>query len=179
MKKYYAIFFALICTSFLMLVMPSFAQAQTGSEMLKTADAAVTRITSIIDRGGSLLNEAREASDVARMDCINTLLVTATGFLTVAQNGNTNLRDALSRDDLPAQQHHYKLIQLATDRSNSIEANMLQCGASIAEVSGETRLETTRTCRIEPCLSTELDDSLTNPPADTLLDSIVDASPFR
>jgi len=147
--------------------------------MLNAADAAVMRITSIIDRGGSLLDEAREASDIARMDCINTLLVNAKGFLSIAQNGSTNLRDALSRNDQPAQTHHYKLIQLAVDRSNNIEASMLQCGASVVEVSGETRLETTRTCKIEPCLSGESDDSLTKPPANTILDPIVDASPFR
>lgn len=149
--------------------------------MLTSAEQAVTRVETVIAEAQTKLSEAREASDVAQMDCINAQLVNARGFLNVVQNGESNLKDAVSRNDQAAQHHHFKLVQLALSKVEAIENRISECISGIIGLSSETSMETTRTCKVEPCLG---DETYYDPGhAESLLsgsvtDSPVDASPY-
>lgn len=123
--------------------------------MLEEAARGVSEIEGVINTGMSKLNEARAEQDVPRVDCINSLLVNARGFLSVAQSGEANLRDAVNRNDVEAQNHHAKLVQLAVSKSRNIEAKMSECSREMVAVSGTTVLETKRECKVEPCLGGE------------------------
>ena len=163
----------------------AFAQdADTGldsKQMLASAEQAVTRVETVISEAQDKLSAAREASDVAQMDCINAQLVNARGFLNVVQNGESNLKDAVSRNDQAAQQHHFKLVQLAVSKVDSIDAKISECISGIIGLSSETSMQTTRTCKVEPCIG---DETYYDPGhAESLLtgsvsDSPVDASPY-
>ena len=137
------------------LLVSSLAYAQDGKGMLEEASQGVSEIEGVISTGQAKLEEARAEQDVPRVDCINSLLVNARGFLSVAQSGEANLRDAVNRNDLEAQNHHAKLVQLAVSKSRSIEAKMSECSREMVAVSGTTTLETKRECKVEPCLGGE------------------------
>ena len=137
------------------LLMSSYAYGQDSNSMLVEASEGVSVIEGVISTGQSKLEEARAEQDVPRVDCINSLLVNARGFLSVAQSGEANLRDAVSRNDVEAQNHHAKLVQLAVSKSRNIEAKMSECSREMVAVSGTTSLETKRECKVEPCLGGE------------------------
>lgn len=143
--------------------------------MLQEAVAGVLRVEAIIDHGAEMLSEARAESDVPRIDCINGHLVNVRGFLSVVQNGASNLRDAVSRSDADARDHHYKLLQLAIGKAESIDAMMLQCSPGMIDFSGQTQRETTRDCKVKPCLE---GSELTMPEAENELQVPADASPY-
>lgn len=173
------------CMAFLSLASYATAQetnAMMDSKMMVTsAEQAVTRVETVIAEAQIKLTEAREASDVAQMDCINAQLVNARGFLNVVQNGESNLKDAVSRNDQAAQQHHFKLVQLAVSKVEAIEIKISECVSGIIGLSSETSMETTRVCKVEPCLGDESyydpghAESLT---PGSVTDSPVDASPY-
>ncbi|MBQ1926782.1 MAG: hypothetical protein II767_07730 [Proteobacteria bacterium] len=137
------------------LLVSSSAYGQDSKGMLEEASQGVSAIEEVISNGQSKLEEARAEQDVPRVDCINSLLVNARGFLSVAQSGEANLRDAVNRNDIEAQNHHAKLVQLAVSKSRNIEAKMSECSREMVAVSGTTTLETKRECKVEPCLGGE------------------------
>ena len=168
-----------------MLLSASWVYGQEGSSrngqmMMDEASAAVEHVESVIAEGQHMLQQAQAESDVARMDCLNAQLINARGFLNVVQNGEANLRDAVSRDDTAAQQHHYKLVQLAVSKTDTIAAKMNECTTGVmGNISGETRQDATRECNVEPCLggeeyyepSLEAEIALMN-------EAVADASPY-
>ena len=154
--------------------------SKSGQAMLDEASVAVEHVESVIAEGQFMLNEAQAGLDVSQMDCLNAQLINARGFLNVAQNGEANLRDAVSRDDTAAQQHHLKLIQLAVSKTDAISSKMKECSTGILDnISGETRQDTQRVCSIEPCLGGEeyYEPSLKTE-ITLIYDSVVDASPY-
>lgn len=134
---------------------PVNANALSGSSMLSAASKAVERVEAVISDAQQRLNDARAVADVAQMDCINAQLVNAKGFLNVVQNGESNLRDAVARNDETAQQHHYKLVQLAVSKVETIQTRIAECTSGVIGLSGETVMETTRVCKVEPCVGGE------------------------
>ncbi|MBR4986813.1 MAG: hypothetical protein IKY83_13860 [Proteobacteria bacterium] len=144
--------FALVALAALLVSSSALGQ---DSGMLEEASRGVSEIEGVISTGLSKLEEARAEQDVPRVDCLNSLLVNARGFLSVAQSGESNLRDAINRNDVEAQNHHAKLVQLAVSKSRNIEAKMSECSREMVAVSGSTVLETKRTCMVEPCLGGE------------------------
>lgn len=153
---------------------------KSGQTMLDEAGRAVTHVEGVISQGQEMLKQAQADSDVARMDCLNAQLINAKGFLNVVQNGEANLRDAVARDDTAAQQHHYKLVQLAVSKSDALSARMAECSTGVVgSISGETRQETKRECTIEPCLSGEeyYQPSIENE-VSIMAESSVDSSPY-
>lgn len=149
-------------------------QASSHESMIGEAQNGVQRIEAIIESGTAMLEKARSESDVTKIDCINTALVNTRGFLNVAQNGETNLREAIQRRDEESTSHHYKLVQLAVNKSEALGSKMAECGAEILGVSGETRTTTTQTCKVEPCLQGEGKNIESAEPGKT----DVDASPY-
>ena len=79
------------------------AFAQDADAIRQQADAKVASIEAAIEDGQEMLARARENSNVSQIDCINTQLVIARGFLNVAQNANINLKEAITRNfiDMP------------------------------------------------------------------------------
>lgn len=167
----------------------SFAQEsqphlRSNAEALQLARTEVSQIQNVIAKGQDMLVEAQGESNVTRMDCLNSLLVIARGFLNVAQNAQTNLEDAIERNDKDAIAHHSKLLSLANSKTEALASRMSQCTAGVVNVSNETQSTTTRKCEIEPCLggeevydSSQIDkSSLTG--ADSIGNDIVDASPY-
>ena len=147
----------------------------SGESLVSEAEQAVKRVETVIAEGEQMLSDAQSESDVTRMACLNTELVSARGFLNVVQNGEANLRDAVSRHDQSATQHHYKLVQLAVARADSISGRMMKCNSGVkGNVFGETRSETTRKCAVEPCLGGEEYDAPPLAP-NTIM---TDASPY-
>ena len=129
--------------------------AVEGNSMLASASQAVERVEAIISDAQQKLNDARAVADVAQMDCINAQLVNAKGFLNVVQNGESNLKDAVARNDETAQQHHYKLVRLAVSKVETIQTRIAECTSGVVGLSGETIMETTRVCKVEPCVGGE------------------------
>ena len=70
------------------------AFAQDADAIRQQADAKVASIEAAIEDGQEMLARARENSNVSQIDCINTQLVIARGFLNVAHNaqGFSSLR---------------------------------------------------------------------------------------
>ena len=131
------------------------AEDMSSGEMLDAAKTGVGKVEQVIVKGQTMLEEARKDSDVMRMDCLNAQLVNARGFYNVVQNGESNLRDAVSRNDRAAQAHHYRLVQLAVSKTETISARMSECSTgNVGNITG-THSETTRYCKIEPCLGGE------------------------
>ncbi len=128
---------------------------QNAENMVSEAENGVALLESIIQDGQQKLAEARAADDVQRIDCLNSRLVNAKGFLSVVQNGEANLKDAVSRNDVEAQQHHYKLVQLAVSKGNEVAARMNECVTGVVGLTGTTVQETVRSCKVEPCLAGE------------------------
>jgi len=153
---------------------------RNSGEMLKSASDGVTHVESVISSGQEMLADAKLEADVTRMDCLNAQLINAKGYYNVVQNGEANLRDAVSRNDEAAQQHHYKLVQLAVSKIDNIAARMQECTSGLfGNITGETRQETHRKCAIEPCLGGEeyYDPSIANE-LQYMEQSAVDASPY-
>ena len=136
-------------------VPPELDVQQSADGMLSNASKGVERLEEIIAQGQEQLAEAHQEQDVPRIDCLNSLLVNARGFLSVVQNGEANLKDAVARNDKDAQQHHYKLVQLGVSKGNDIAIRMMECSTGVVGVSGTTVQETVRVCQIEPCLAGE------------------------
>ena len=158
------------------------AETMTSGEMLNAATNGVGKVEQVISKGQTMLEEARKESDVMRMDCLNAQLVNARGFYNVVQNGESNLRDAVNRNDKAAQEHHYRLVQLAVSKTETISARMSECSnGKVGNITG-THSETTRYCKIEPCLGGEKYYDPENPLEDEqhkLTDPFVaDASPY-
>ena len=131
------------------------AEDMSSGEMLNAATEGVGKVEQVIAKGQTMLEEARKDSDVMRMDCLNAQLVNARGFYNVVQNGESNLRDAVSRNDKAAQAHHYRLVQLAVSKTETISARMSECSTgNVGNITG-THSETTRYCKVEPCLGGE------------------------
>ena len=131
------------------------AVQQTTDGMLNEASEGVKSLENVISEGSELLSEAKAESDVAKIDCINSNLVNARGFLSVVQNAQANLSDAIARNDSESQKHHYKLVQLGVSKGNEISAKMHECSTGVVGVSGTTVQETIRVCSVEPCLGGE------------------------
>ena len=129
--------------------------AQESDDVRLQANAKVAGIEAVIDEGQNMLAQAREKSNVSQIDCLNTQLVIARGFLNVAQNANVNLKEAIERNDAEAATHHQKLLNLAAEKTDSALVHMKQCETGVVSVSGETRSTTRRNCKIEPCLAGE------------------------
>ena len=72
------------------------AFAQDADAIRQQADAKVASIETAIEDGQEMLARARENSNVSQIDCINTQLVIARGFLNVAQNANINPKICIS-----------------------------------------------------------------------------------
>ena len=136
-------------------VLPEWDVQQSTDGMLANAAKGVERLEEIIAQGQEMLTKAHAEQDVTQIDCLNSLLVNAQGFLSVVQNGESNLKDAVSRHDKDAQQHHYKLVQLGVSKGNDISIRMMECSTGVVGVSGTTVQETVRVCKIEPCLAGE------------------------
>lgn len=131
------------------------AEQMTGQAMLNEAELAVQRIDSIVSDAQAALVSVRNEGDVAKIDSINSLVMNVRGYLSVAQNAELNLRDAVSREDVEAQQHHFKIIQLALAKANEISAKISETVTGSVSVSGTTVQSTTRACSVEPCLGGE------------------------
>lgn len=131
------------------------AFAQDADAIRQQADAKVASIEAAIEDGQEMLARARENSNVSQIDCINTQLVIARGFLNVAQNANINLKEAITRNDAEATTHHQKLLDLAVEKTEGAAARMKQCGTGVLSVTGETQSTTKRDCKVEPCLGGE------------------------
>ncbi|MBQ9396284.1 MAG: hypothetical protein IJU23_12335 [Proteobacteria bacterium] len=140
--------------------LPTFAQeaeeALDSAAMLSEASEGVVHVQGIVQDAQEAFEEARNDNDVTRMDCINALLVNARGFLSVVKNGESNLQDAVSRNDSESMQHHYKLVQLGVSKGNEVSARLSECSSGAIGVYGTTVLKTTRECAIEPCLDGEI-----------------------
>ena len=154
----------------------------TSQEMLGAAVAGVSKVEQVISNGQTMLEQARQESDVMRMDCLNAQLVNARGFYNVVQNGEANLRDAVSRNDRAAQEHHYRLVQLAVTKTETIAARMAECSTGkVGNITG-THSETTRYCQVEPCLDGEQYYDLERPGNEELRyltdPFVMDASPY-
>lgn len=143
--------------------------------MLEEASEGVLRVEAVIAHGTEMLGEARVDADVPRIDCINGHLVNVRGFLNVVQNGASNLRDAISRSDVEARDHHYKLLKLAIGKTEAIDGMMLQCSPGMVDFSGQTKRDTSRDCKVKPCLE---GSELTMPEAENDLRPPADASPY-
>ena len=156
------------------------APAKSSESMLDEASAGVAHVEEVISNGQNMLSEAKDDADVSRMDCLNTQLINAKGYYNVIQNSEANLRDAVSRNDTAAQQHHFKLVQLALSKIDGISAKMSECSTGVlGNLSGGSVQETQRQCSIEPCLGGEeyYEPSLKSE-VQYMEQSVVDASPY-
>lgn len=170
---------------FAAILIPSIAFAEetvvkNSQSMLNEASSGVAHVEEVIADGQNMLSQAKEEADVARMDCLNVQLINAKGYYNVVQNSEANLRDAVSRGDSAAQQHHYKLVQLAVSKIDNIAVKMTECTTGVlGSLSGESRQDTQRTCTIEPCLGGEsyYDPSLKSE-IQYMEQSSIDASPY-
>ncbi|MFA5624223.1 MAG: hypothetical protein WC966_04075 [Bradymonadales bacterium] len=149
--------------------------ALSAAEKLSTSADYVRQVQEVIERGGQLLADAKKQEDVSRMDCINEKLVAAKGFLSVVQNSNANLSDAVNRNDEAASLHHMKLGNMAATRCVALGHEMMGCVGANLEYTGPTKLEAKRSCKIEPCLE---GDGLTSPESDATTKPAADASPY-
>ena len=107
----------------------------------------------VINEGNNQLEDARASSDVAQMDCLNTILIQAKGFLNVAQSSEMNLMDAQQRNDEASIAHNQKLLNLAYSKGQELSLSMKQCATGIINNDGETSLKSSYTCKYEPCLN--------------------------
>ena len=125
-----------------------------GSAFAQTDNTNVSSsLQDVIAEGNNQLEEARSSSDVAQMDCINTLLIQAKGFLNVAQSSEMNLMDAQQRNDEASIAHNEKLLSLAYTKGQELSLSMKQCATGIINNDGETSLKSSYTCKYEPCLN--------------------------
>ena len=134
---------------------PIILQVSAGARKYAKHVYLMKLIEAAIEDGQEMLARARENSNVSQIDCINTQLVIARGFLNVAQNANINLKEAITRNDAEATTHHQKLLDLAVEKTEGAAARMKQCGTGVLSVTGETQSTTKRDCKVEPCLGGE------------------------
>ena len=167
------------------ILIPSIAFAdetavKSSEVMLNEASSGVAHVEKVITDGQNMLSQAKEEADVARMDCLNVQLINAKGYYNVVQNSEANLRDAVSRGDSAAQQHHYKLVQLAVSKTDNIAVKMTECMTGVlGSLSGGQRQDTQRVCAIEPCLGgEEYYDSSVKSEIQYMEQSSIDASPY-
>ncbi len=127
------------------------------SDATKVAEAKAgqERLEGLISTMQNDLETSRQAGDVAKMDCYNSLLVNARGFLSVVQNAKANLEDAIARNDAEAVKHHYKLVQLGISKGDDIAVRSRECTTGVLGVSGTTVQNTQRVCTVQPCLGGE------------------------
>lgn len=133
------------CAAIVCLASSAFAQAENTNVSSYLQD--------VINEGNNQLEEARSSSDVAQMDCLNTLLIQAKGYLNVAQSSEMNLMDAQQRNDEASIAHNQKLLNLAYSKGQELSLSMKQCTTGIINNDGETSLRSSYTCTYEPCLN--------------------------
>lgn len=139
---------------------PCFAQEadveqQSGAAMIREAENGVEILENVVKEVQTALTNAQLESDVTRIDYLNSLLVNARGYLSVVQNGTINLKDAVARNDVEAQEHHYKIIQMAVSKGKEILERLAETASGNLGISGTTVSESTRSCSVEPCLGGE------------------------
>lgn len=118
---------------------------------------AVTYITGVISSGNALIDKARKEQDVTMMNCVNAQLINAKGFLNVAQSSTNNIADAKNRGDSATVEHNERLVTLAVSKVREIDMKMKQCASGVVKFTGDTTLQSTRSCKFEPC---ETDNAL-------------------
>ena len=132
-----------LCSAFCMGSSTVFAQ---------NTDANVSSfLQEVITEGNLKLEDARSASDVAQMDCLNAILIQAKGYLNVAQTSEMNLMDAQQRNDESSVAHNQKLLNLAYSKGQELSLSMNQCSTGIINNAGETSLKSSYACKYEPC----------------------------
>jgi len=150
------------------------ATLSSAQDAVKSPEETVSYIEGVISSGTASLEQARQASDVSKADCINVHLINAKGYLNIAQANAVNIQDANARNDSESVSHYQKLMVLAEGKTKEIDSLIKQCSEGVIQYSGETTLQTTYSCEYPPCVTddttpqteiSKIEESATDAPA--------------
>jgi hypothetical protein len=111
-----------------------------------------------------MLEEARNAKDVVRLNCVNEKLTQVKGFIRIAEQSDIALQEAVAKGESGTADHEYTKIGIANQRVIQLRADAEACvSATGSEASGTTSVTVTT-----PADLPSTDTSATPPPPPTV-----------
>lgn len=104
------------------------ARNLTSEEKLVAAQKRIERMRAVLTQTTDLLEKVREGDgDILRINCINEKLAAMKGFVKVSEQSYTNLRDAAGQQDTAAENHHFSLITISSQKVRDLGEEAQTC----------------------------------------------------
>jgi hypothetical protein len=78
------------------------------------------------------LEEARNAKDVVRLNCVNEKLTQIKGFIRIAEQSDVSLQEAVAKQESGSADHEFTKIEIATQRVRQLRADAEACIGQLA-----------------------------------------------
>ena len=102
------------------------------------AAKSIERQKEILKRMLALLEEARNAKDVVKLNCVNEKLTQVKGLVRVSEQSEIAMQEAISQKDSEVSNHEFTKISLAGQRSEQLRADTEACVGELAIYTGDT-----------------------------------------
>ena len=102
------------------------------------ASKSIERQKEILKRMLALLEEARNAKDVVKLNCVNEKLTQVKGLVRISEQSEIAMQEAISQKDEEVANHEFTKISLAGQRSEQLRADTESCVGELAIYSGDT-----------------------------------------
>lgn len=118
----------------------AFGSENVVSDREKPAVAAksIERQKEILKRMLALLEEARNAKDVVKLNCVNEKLTQVKGLVRISEQSEIAMQEAIAQKDSEVANHEFTKISLAGQRSEQLRADTESCVGELAIYSGDT-----------------------------------------
>jgi hypothetical protein len=98
----------------------------------------IERMKETLKRMLALLEEARGAKDVVKLNCVNEKLTQVKGLVRISEQAEIGMQEAVSQRDNEVSNHEFTKISLASHRSEQLRADTESCVGELAIYSGDT-----------------------------------------
>ncbi len=145
------------------------------SGQLDQAKVMIEKMHKMVKSGFAELQDARSASNVARVNCVNDALTAMKGLLRLAEGNFLAMQEAASRKDKSGVEHEFIKVTIAYNKTDELNGQLQGCGGPSTDgaIDGRPYIEKnvdTDLPNVDPTEGLkDLDPSLQNPPS---------ASPF-
>jgi hypothetical protein len=108
--------------------------------MISESQEALLGMSAGLRRASDILREARQSTDIVRMNCVNEKLTVIKGIIRIAEDAAQGLTEAVSRRNEDQAAYEHNKVKISLDRVNSLVVQAVNCIGSSATQSGETKV---------------------------------------
>jgi hypothetical protein len=114
--------------------------AMSLTQMVSETQEALLGMSAGLRRASDILREARQSTDIVRMNCVNEKLTVIKGIIRIAEDASEGLNEAVSRRNEDQAAYEHNKVKISLDRVNSLVVQAVNCIGSSATQSGETKV---------------------------------------